>query len=214
MAQKPTPDDLWIFVYQQGSVRMRDLEHAFVASKRISRPTLYRYKKLLESEGKLIAIAQPGKPPYNTYSVPQHHHQAIEILKQANHFPSILGKRLEDIPWETSPTDFYITACQEKVLWTNVETGATMILLKSPADPRPADPLHIHPSANQWSFGLAGEAIDFDGSRWSFEGSTGFIPKGVVHGQAITTRDSLCLVFWDGPRTYVIVDQDHVNSTE
>lgn len=206
MKEKTTPDDVWIYIYERGSVRMRDLEQAFVKTRKISRPTMYRYKKRLEVEGKIQAQPMPGHPPYNTYSVPEHHHPVIKLLLQDNQFPVIMGKRHEDIPWEDAPKDFYITDVKQKVLWKNEETGATMVLLKSPADERPSDPLHFHPHANQWSFGLQGEGIEQNGEWWSFQGSTGYIPKGKKHGLAVIIKESLSLVFWDGPRTSVIID--------
>jgi len=206
MAERTAPDDVWIYIYDRGLVRMRDLEQAFVATRKISRPTLYRYKRRLEAEGKIQAHPTPGHPPYNTYSVPEHHHQVLNLLRYGNPFALMTGKRLENIPWEDGPEGFYITDVKQKVLWRNEETGATMILLKSPADDRPADPLHFHPHANQWSFGLEGEGIEQDGEWWAFKGSTGYIPKGRPHGGAVIVKESLALVFWDGPRTSVIID--------
>ena len=82
----------------------------------------------------------------------------------------------------------------------------TFISLKSPADPQPTDPLHVHPHANQWSYGLEGEAMTPDGTRWLFKDNVGFLPKGTPHGGDVITKASLCLVFWDGPRTYTIID--------
>ena len=184
---------------------MRDLEQAFVVTKKLSRPTLYRYRKQLIAQSKIQVHSNPGQPSYNTYSVPGYHHKAIELLQLSTKFPFSMNKRLEDIPWERS--SFHITEVKEKVLWTNDDTGATMILLKSPVDPRPAGYRHLHPDANQWTFGLAGEAIDHNG-KWAFQGSTGFIPKGIAHGPSITTKETLCLVFWDGPRTYTIVEDN------
>jgi hypothetical protein len=190
---------------------MRDLEKAFVATKKLSRPTLYRYRKQLLNQGKIQVKSEHGYPPHNVYFVPGHHHKAIEILQLSTQLPIVMVKQLENIPWIHS--SFYVTDVKEKVIWTNDETGATMILLKSPVDPRPAGHRHIHPKANQWSFGLAGEAID-DNGKWAFQGSTSFIPKGVPHGPAITTKETLALVFWDGPRTYTIIDDDYINETE
>jgi DNA-binding PadR family transcriptional regulator len=77
---------------------MRDMERAFVTTKKISRPTMYRYKKRLESEGKIQARPMPGHPPYNTYSVPERHHQVIKLLLQGNQFTRILGKMHEGVP--------------------------------------------------------------------------------------------------------------------
>jgi hypothetical protein len=196
-----------MYIAQNGPVRMRDVEHAFVVTKKLSRPTLYRYRTQLVAQGKLQVHAVPGHPPYNTYSVPKHHQAAINALQRVQNATPLLGKWLDEIPWEDGPRDVYVTDVKQKVLWTNDDTGATLILLKSPADPRPAGHRHLHPDANQWSFGFAGEAIEA-GVPWTFYGSTGYIPKGTPHGPAITTKDTLCLVFWDGPRTYIIIEND------
>lgn len=102
---------------------------------------------------------------------------------------------------------------KQKILHVNPDTGASIILLKSPADPRPADVLHIHPSANQWSYGLEGEAVTPDGTRWLFKDTVGFIPKGTPHGGDVITKASLALVFWDGPRTYTVIDDDSFGNT-
>jgi len=43
-----SPEDLWIFIYEQKQVRMRDLQKQFVKSQQLSRGTLYKYKRQLE----------------------------------------------------------------------------------------------------------------------------------------------------------------------
>jgi hypothetical protein len=179
----------------------------------MARATLYRYKQQLLNDGKIHAQSIPGRPPYNLYSVPTHHHPAIELLQHGTAFPQIDHQHLDDIPWEDAPRDVFVTDVKQKVLWHNDATGATLILLKSPASSGITDRRHFHPDANQWSFGLAGEAID-DNGKWTFLGAVGYNPKGQPHGPSRVTKDSLSFVFWDGPRTYVIVDKDPIDNTE
>ena len=202
-------DDLWIYIYQQGTVRTRDLEQAFVATRKMARATLYRYKQQLLTEGKIRTRSVPGRPPHNLYSVPPEHHPAIRVLLHLNHIPLRFAAHLDEIPWENTPRDVFLTDVKQKVFYTNPETGASLILLRSPADPRPADALHVHPDANQWSYGLEGEAVTPDGSRWLFKDNVGYIPKGTPHGGDVITKTSLCLVFWDGPRTYTLLEDEN-----
>jgi hypothetical protein len=201
---KASVDDLWIYIYQHGPVRTRDLEQAFVATRQMARATLYRYKQQLLTEGKVQAQSVPGRPPYNLYSVPSYHHTAIELLQHGTAFSLMNIQRLDDVPWEDAPRDVFVTDVKQKVLWRNDATGATFILLKSPASAGITDRRHFHPEANQWSFGLAGEAIDEHG-KWTFLGSVGYNPRGQPHGPSTVTKDALCFVFWDGPRTSIIV---------
>jgi hypothetical protein len=210
---KASLDDVWIYIYQHGTVRTRELERAFVATRQMARSTLYRYKQQLLTEGKIHARSVQGRPPYNLYSVPSHHHTAIQLLQHGTAFPPIDIQKLDDIPWEDAPRDVFVTDVKQKVLWRNDATGATLILLKSPASSGITDRRHFHPDANQWSFGLKGEAIDEQG-KWTFQGSAGYIPKGQPHGPSTVTKDALSFVFWDGPRTYTIIDDDSVGDAE
>jgi hypothetical protein len=209
-----TVDDIWIYIFQHGSVRMRDLEQAFVQTKKLSRTTLYRYRRQLSAQGKIRVHSNPGQPPYNTYWVPSEHHPALQVLLQLNHFPQSFAVHLDEIPWEDAPRDVFLTNVKQKTLHVNPDTGASIILLKSPADPRPADVLHVHPSANQWSYGLEGEAVTPDGTRWLFKDNVDFVPKGTPHGGDVITKASLALVFWAGPRTYSIIDDDYIGDAE
>ena len=79
---KATSDDLWVYIYEQGKVRTRDLENHFVKTKLLARGTMYKYKRQLESEGKILAKPVPGRPPYNVYYVPDQHHRECEALKR------------------------------------------------------------------------------------------------------------------------------------
>jgi hypothetical protein len=80
---KYTTEDIWIYVYERGEVRGRELEAQFVDTGKMARKTMYKYKKLLEAEGKLKAKPVPNQsPPYNTYYVPEKFHQEAEALRQ------------------------------------------------------------------------------------------------------------------------------------
>jgi ACT domain-containing protein len=65
-------DDVWLYVHDRGEVRTRDLEHAFVKSQKISRSTLYKYKRILQAQGKIVSkfmlshpITSTPYPPIN-----------------------------------------------------------------------------------------------------------------------------------------------------
>ena len=75
---KFTIEDIWIYLYERGEVRVRELKAQFVDTGKMARKTMYKYKKLLEAEGKLEARLVPNqRPPYNTYYVPKKfHHEA------------------------------------------------------------------------------------------------------------------------------------------
>jgi hypothetical protein len=82
-----SPEDLWIFVYEQKQVRMRDLQQRFVQSKQLSRGTLYKYKRQLEQDGKIQPTTVHAKPPYNMYSVPSTYHPEVEAIIQYKRLP-------------------------------------------------------------------------------------------------------------------------------
>ncbi len=77
-----TIDDVWIYIYDQGEIRTRDLERQFVKSRLMSRGTLYNYKRGLESEGKIAVKTIQAKPPYNVYYVPTKYRELLTALKQ------------------------------------------------------------------------------------------------------------------------------------
>jgi len=53
----------------------------------------------------------------------------------------------DEVEWKPAPRGYYLTDVQQKTLWVNEETGATIVLVKFP--PGIADKLHTHPNANQ-----------------------------------------------------------------
>ncbi len=88
------PEDVWIFIYDEKQVRSTQLENQFIdegLSKRISRGTLYKYKRDLEKEGKIKAKPiLEARPPYNVYYVPEEFHDKVEYAKQRRRIKSIL----------------------------------------------------------------------------------------------------------------------------
>jgi quercetin dioxygenase-like cupin family protein len=105
---------------------------------------------------------------------------------------------LEEMEWEDAPKGYYITDVKRKVLWVDEESGATWALIKFP--PGIGDKLHTHPQANQLTFGLSGEMKRPDGTLMQANGTSATIfPKGEVHGRGNFTKESLLLMYWDGP---------------
>ena len=183
---------------------MRDLQQVFVVTKKLSRPTLYRYRKQLVDQGKIQVQSVSGHPPYNVYSVPFQHHPVVRVFQQFNYSPDNLGVDLENIPWvDLSPE----LGGRRKSIYKNSTTGAELILTNAPAGAH--DFRHVHLQANQWSFGLSGEAIRQDGTIWQFKNSLGYYPKGMPHGGDTITKESLCLTFYDGPKIPTPIDDDY-----
>jgi hypothetical protein len=56
-------NDIWMYIFEQGEVRTRDLLNQFVKSKRMSRGTLFKYKRQLELEGKIASKPVHERPP-------------------------------------------------------------------------------------------------------------------------------------------------------
>ena len=77
-----TPNDILLYIYENGPVRSRDLERVFIQPKRMSRGTMYKYKRQLETQGKIERNAVLDRPPYYTFSVPKRHHQEVKLLQQ------------------------------------------------------------------------------------------------------------------------------------
>lgn len=228
---KANIDDVWIFIYDHEEVRTRDLEHRFVKTKQLARGTLYKYKRLLEAEGKINAQPMQGRPPHNIYYVPTHYHAEIEALKQYQNlstefFPFDAYNKRENLPdtfypevsvmgnihnleWQDTPPGLFYSDVKRKVLWENTSTGAIFVLLKYP--PGIAEALHYHQKANKWALALAGESELPDGTRISMDGIYGFVPKGTPHVQPKVTKDTLILCYFDGPRDKTIVKPDIAN---
>jgi len=199
-----TMDDLWLFIYEQGHVRTRDLQNQFVKTKQLSRGTLYKYKRLLEQEGKLKITTVQAKPPYHLYSVPSAYHRQVQALKQYKQTPdrSFLSN-IDALPWQPTPTGLFFTDAQRKVLWTNEDTGALLVLLKGA--PGIVEPLHYHPEANKWAYILSGEYELPDGTPLPAAGLYGFIPRGELHTSPKIRKEVIALCYFDGPRTKVPV---------
>jgi len=106
------------------------------------------------------------------------------------------AKKLE---WQDPPRGYYLTDVKQKVLWTDDETGATMVLLKFPVGV--ADKIHSHPEANQFCYGLSGEIEMPDGNSVPVEGTLSFFPRGEKHGATKVTKECIILFYWDGPPT-------------
>jgi hypothetical protein len=191
---------------------MRDLQQAFVATKKLSRPTLYRYRKQLVAQGKIQVQSVAGNPPYNVYSVPTQHYPVVRVLQQLDYSPYNLGIDLDNIPWEPAPSEMFTGGCMQKVMYSDPQTGGEMILLKSPVGA--SDRRHVHLQANQWTFGIEGECVSYTGTKWYIKNSLGFYPKGMPHGGDTVAKAALALAFWDGPRSYIFVENDYVGETQ
>jgi hypothetical protein len=203
MSQKPSPDDIWIHIFKHGPVRMRDLQQVFVATKKLSRPTLFRYRKQLVDQGRLQVESVAGHPPYNLYSVPFQHHPIVQVFQQFNYSPDTLGIDLEDIPWEGDTPELN---GRRKFIYKNPTTGAELILINAPKGAFGGT--HVHLQANQWTFGMKGESVRPDGTIVQFTNTIGYYPKGMPHGYGTITKETLCLTYYDGPRTFTVIDDD------
>jgi hypothetical protein len=201
-----TIDDVWIYIYEQGDVRTRDLEQRFVKSKQMSRGTLYKYKRQLEHEGKIQSTPVHAKPAYNTYSVPSTFHQELNTLIQYKRLPFPPRSPLyniEAIPWEDVPPGIFFVDAKRKVLWHDEETGALLVLFKG--GPGIMEPLHYHPYANKWGYILHGEYELPDGTPLPCDNTYFFVPKGELHVMPKCRKESVALCYFDGPRTKVPV---------
>jgi hypothetical protein len=201
-----SPDDIWLYIYDQGKVRTRDLEQAFVKTQKISRSTLYKYKRLLQAQGKIESKPVHAQPPYNIYTIPSHQLRAVEALKQYTQLsPEYYAVRLHEMEWQNAPKDFYLTPVKEKILWQNPDTGAMVTLCKLPVGL--SDAPHIHPEATVMGYVLSGEAELPDGRRISWPPhSFNCRPKGMLDMGYKITKETILLAIWDGPRTKIDVD--------
>lgn len=198
---KRSPNDLLLYVYEHDQVRVKDLERVFVDTRQMSRATMYKYKRVLEDQGKLNRQAILAHPPYYVYSIPERFHQEMRLLQQYRRLANNTFLNIEKIPWQDPPDDMYLTQVQHKVLWHDHVTGALMVLSKIP--PGIPEPVHIHPHANEWSFGLAGELETVDGKCFALQKLFAFVPKGEQSGVCRIRQEALFFVYWDGPPTKV-----------
>jgi hypothetical protein len=206
-----SPDDIWLYIHEQGKVRTRDLEHAFVKTQKISRTTLYKYKRILQAQGKIVSSPIHAQPSYNVYTVPPSQIKAIEALKQYKHLSSeYYFIRPNELKWQDAPKDFYLTSVKEKILWQNSDTGAMVTLCKFPVGL--SDAPHIHPEATVMGYVLSGEVERPDGTivKWPPH-SFNCRPKGELDMGYKFTKETILLAIWDGPRTKIDVDDPQDN---
>jgi hypothetical protein len=208
MPKRPlsTPDDIFLYIYEKGHVRAKDLEQAFVTTKLMSRATLYKYRHRLEDAGKIQSTPVYTRPLHYVFHVPKHLHQEAEVLKQYRIFPQSTFMSFDTISWTDPPPEFYLTHVKEKILWQNEHTGALMMLTKTPIGI--VTQVHYHPHANQWNVGYYGEIETMNGKRQNLEGTISFVPKGELHGTGKVIKDTLLLVYFDGPRTKKFVNKN------
>ena len=201
-----SPDDIWLYIHEQGHVRTRDLEHAFVKTQKISRTTLYKYKRILQAQGKIVSKPVHAQPSYNIYTIPPHQIRVVEALKQYTQLsPEYYAIRPHEIECEDAPKDFYLTTVKEKILWQNPETGAMVTLCKFPVGL--SDAPHIHHEATVMGYVLSGEAELPDGRTISWPPHTfNCRPKGTLDMGYKFTKETILLAIWDGPRTKIDVD--------
>jgi DNA-binding PadR family transcriptional regulator len=197
---RATPDDIYLYIYDKVKARTREIQQQFVQTKRMSRGTMYKYLRLLESEGKILTHTVNTRPPYNEYYVPDDHHPDVEALKQYRAYASKAALfNTQHIDWEHCPLGQYLTAVQRKVLWKNEETGAALTLYKVP--PGLAEPLHCHPDTNMSGYFLTGEGELPDGTRIPLEGIAGYAVRGEYHMWPKITKETLVICFNDGPHS-------------
>jgi hypothetical protein len=94
-----TIEDVWIFIYEKGAVRAKDLEvqflkkedHALNPKDHLSKGTLYKYKRILEIDKKINMTVIPGvRPLAFEFSVPKKYAEEIEALKAKRRLNSII----------------------------------------------------------------------------------------------------------------------------
>ena len=110
----------------------------------------------------------------------------------------------DEVEWKPAPRGYYLTDVEQKILWVNEETGATIVLVKFP--PGIADKLHTHPNANQIVFGLSGARNTPMGVIGPDGNSLNITPKGEVHGKGDFAEESIALFYWDGPPKPEVVE--------
>ena len=100
--------------------------------------------------------------------------------------------------WDEPTASFYPPGVQEKILYKNEETGSMIALIKYPAGI--TGKMHVHPDANEAGYYMYGEIEDQQGNPMSIKGLFGVNQKGVEHGQMKALKDTVVMLFWDGPR--------------
>jgi hypothetical protein len=141
-------DDVWIYIYDPGEIRTRDLEQHFVNTKLMSRGTMYKYKQRLELEGKIQSKPIHAKPPYHLYFVPPSVHPHVKALKQYKALPNVLGGDINDLEWRDVPEGTALVPVKEKILRQDTETGAMVVLQRVPIGL--AETPHYHPEGSHF----------------------------------------------------------------
>jgi hypothetical protein len=102
-----TIDDVWIFIYEKGVVRAKDLEERFLKKEDLllnpkdylSKGTLYKYKRILEQDKKIDMTVISGiRPLAYEFSVPKKYAEEVEALKAKRKLNKILDSlNLHDV---------------------------------------------------------------------------------------------------------------------
>jgi len=115
---------------------------------------MYKYKRQLESEGKISVKPVDSKPPYNLYYVPTKYHPVLDALQDYKSLHQLVFGDLEELDWIPSGR-YPQTQVRLKRLWVDEQTQTSVHLAKTPAGF--IVPPHIHPYANEFTIGLSGE---------------------------------------------------------
>ena len=89
-----TPEDIWLYIYEKGEVRSRELKKQFDDSGLLSYGTMHKYKNSLEKEGKIRAkrvLNDRTGGHYYVFYVPKEFHEMCEALKYKQKIDSILN---------------------------------------------------------------------------------------------------------------------------
>jgi hypothetical protein len=198
-----TVDDVWIYIYEQGEVRTRDLEQRFVKTRQMARATMFKYKRQLELEGKIQSKPVHAKPPYHLYYVPPSVHSNVEALRHYKSLPNVSGGDINDLEWHDIPDGMSLLPVKEKILWQDPKTGAMAVLQWLPIGL--LETPHYHPHGNHFIYGISGEMETPSGIVEPLGGIYRYVPKGTVDIGVKLVKEGLCISYWDGPRTKVNV---------
>ena len=194
-----TIDDVWIYIYDRGEVRTRDLEQRFVKTKQMARGTMYKYKQRLELEGKIHSRPVHAKPPYHLYFVPPSFHRHVEALKQYKALSNVTGGHIDNLEWGDLPDGMALVQVKEKILWQDTETGAMVVLQRIPVGL--VETPHYHPEGNHFIYAISGEVETPSGDIERIAGTYRYVPKGTPDIGVKVVKELVCIAFWDGPRT-------------
>jgi hypothetical protein len=198
-----TIDDVWIYIYEQGEVRTRDLEQRFVKTRQMARATMFKYKHRLELEGKIQSKPVHAKPPYHLYSVPSALHTHVQALQHYKTLPDVIGGDSEHLEWHDAPEGTALVNVKEKQLWHNHETGAMVVLQRVPIGL--VETPHYHPDGNHFIYAISGAIETPSGDIEDIAGTYRYVPKGTIDIGVKVVKELICIAYWDGPRTKVNV---------